>query len=153
MEGWKVKIVTSEFQQTVQELIDNLQAEQFSDCEEYKLARKHNALPLGIDLWSYVFLTSSGEVIWDDNEGETGSAHDLQSLIRVLAVRKERYPQFGWFIPNRSEESKTCPICHGSGVSKQSEEILTGKPGRCFICAGLGWITDEAYSEILKNSK
>ena len=148
-----MKIVTSEFQKTIQELIDNLQVGQFSDAEEYKLARKHNALPLGVDLWSYVFLTANGEVIWDDNEGETGSVHDLQNLIRVLAVRKEHFPQFGQFIPNRSEESKTCPICDGSGVSEQSKEVSTGKPGRCFICAGLGWVTDETYSEILKNSK
>lgn len=148
-----MKIVTPEFQKTIQELIDNLRPEQFSDAEEYKLARKYNALPVGVDLWSYVFLTASGEVIWDDGEGETGSTNDLQSLIRILAVRKERYPQFGRLIPDPWEESKTCPVCSGSGVWGQSKEVSTEKPGRCFICAGLGWVTDETYSEILKNSK
>lgn len=153
MEDEKLNIVTPEFQETIQKLIDNLQADQFSDATEYKLARKHNALPLGGDLWSYVFLTANGEVLWDDNEGENDSANDLQSLTRVLVVGKERYPQFEKFIPNRSVDLKTCPVCNGCGIWEQSKNVLTGKPGRCFICSGLGWVTDETYSEILKNSK
>ena len=148
-----MNIVTPEFQKTIQGLIDNLQVEQFSDVEEYKLARKHHALPLGVDMWSYVFLTANGEMIWDDNEGETVSANDLQSLIRALVVTKERYPQFERFIPNRSIDSKTCPICNGAGIWEQSKDVSTGKPGKCFICAGLGWVTDETYLEVLKNSK
>lgn len=148
-----MNIVTLEFQKTIQELIDNLQAEQFSDVEEYKLALKYNALPLGVDLWSYIFLTATGEVIWDDNEGDTGSANDLQSLIRVLAVRKKRYPQFERFIPNRSADSKTCPICEGTGINEHSENVSTGEPAGCFLCGSLGWVTDEAFQEILKNSK
>lgn len=148
-----MKIVTPEFQKIIQDLIDNLQAEQFSDAEEYKLARKYNALPIGVDLWSYVFLNANGEVIWDDNEGEIGSANDLQSLIRVLVVRKNRYPQFEQFIPNRLADSKTCPICEGTGINNNSKNIITGEPAKCFLCAGLGWVTNEAYSKIIKNSK
>ena len=148
-----MKIVTPEFQKIIQDLIDNLQAEQFSDVEEYKLALKHNALPLGVDLWSYVFLTANGEIIWDDNEGKTVSADDLQSLIRVLSVRKHRYPQFEQFIPNRTVNSKTCPICEGTGINDNSKNISTGESAKCFLCAGLGWVTNEAYSDILKNSK
>jgi hypothetical protein len=148
-----MKIVTPEFQNTIQDLIDNLQAEQFLDAAEYKLALKYNALPIGLDLFSYVFLNSSGEVLWDDSEGDVGSSNDLQSLIRVLVSGKRRFPQLAEFIPNRSDESKTCPICNGSGIWKQSEDITTGKPRKCFFCAGLGWLTEETYLEILKNSK
>lgn len=148
-----MKIVTSEFQKTIQSLIENLQAEQFLDAEEYKLALKYNALPIGLDLFSYVFLDSNGEVLWDDNEGDTGNSNDLQSLIRVLVVGKRRYPQLVEFIPNRSDESKTCPICKSSGIWEQSKDLSTGKSGKCFFCAGLGWVTDKTYSEILKNQQ
>ncbi len=148
-----MEIVTSEFQRTVQDLIDNLQAEKFLDAAEYRLALKYNALPIGLDLFSYVFLSSNGEVLWDDNEGDVGSSNDLQSLIRVLVAGKRRYPQLAEFIPHRSDESKTCLICNGSGIWKQSKDLSTGKPGKCFFCAGLGWLTEETYLEILKNSK
>jgi hypothetical protein len=153
MESEEIEIVTTEFQKVIQGLIDNLEAEQFRDAEEYKLALKYDSLPIGLDLFSYVFLNSNGEVIWDDNEGDVGSSNDLQSLIRVLVAGKRRYPQLTKFIPNRFDESKTCLICNGSGIWKQSKDLLTGKPGKCFFCAGLGWITNETYSEILKNSK
>jgi hypothetical protein len=148
-----MKIVTPEFQKTIQYLIKNLQAEQFIDAAEYRLALKYNALPIGLDLFSYVFLNSNGEVLWDDDEGDVGSSDDLQSLIRVLVAGKRRYPQLAEFIPNRSDELKTCPICNGSGILKQSEELTTGKPGKCFFCAGLGWLTEKTYMEILENSK
>jgi hypothetical protein len=148
-----MKIVTPEFQKTIQNLIDNFQAEQFLDAAEYTLALKYNALPIGLDLFSYVFLNSSGEVLWDDNEGDVGSSNDLQSLIRVLVAGKRRYPQLAEFVPSRSDESKTCLICNGSGILKQSEDLITGKPAKCFFCAGLGWLTEKTYMEILENSK
>ena len=142
-----------EFEKVVQDLIDNLQAEQFSDVEEYNLARKYHALPLGFDFLAYVFLTSEGKVIWKDFEGTVGSSNDLQGLIRVLVAGKRRYPQLAKFIPNRSAESKDCPLCNGSGILNQSKDIATGEPGKCFICAGLGWITEDSYLEILEHSK
>jgi hypothetical protein len=153
MEGNEMIIVTPEFQKTIQDLIDNLQAEQFPDAEEYKLAQKYHALPLGFDFLAYVFLTPNGEVIWEDFQDEVGNSHDLQGLIRVLVAGKRRYPQLAEFIPNRSDESKTCLICNGSGIWEQSKDISTGKPGKCFFCAGLGWLTEDAYLEILKNTK
>ena len=148
-----MKIVTSEFQKTVEDLINNLQPNDFSDAEEYKLARKYNALPLGFDLLAYVFLTLEGEVIWEDYNGEVGSANDLQSLIRLLVGGSIRYPQLAQFIPNRSDESKTCPVCKGAKILENSKEIVSGKPAKCFICSGLGWVTEATYLQILESSK
>jgi hypothetical protein len=148
-----MKIVTSEFIETIETLINNLQPEDFPDAEEYKLAQKYNALPLGVDLLDYVFMTPKGEVIWEDYEGEFGSANDLQSLIRVLVAGKKRYPQFERFIPQRSDDSKTCPACKGSGIMPHSKDLSTGKEGKCFICAGLGWITEEFWKEFNERQK
>lgn len=141
-----MNIVTPKFQKIVQDLIDNLKAEQFPNAEEYKLALKYKALPLGFDLLAYVFLTPNGEVIWEDFQGDVGNSNDLQGLIRVL-VGQRRYTQLTEFIPERSDESKTCPVCEGSGVWKQSKDLSTGEPGKCFFCAGLGWVTEEFWKE------
>jgi hypothetical protein len=89
MESEKIEIITTEFQKAILSLIENLEIEQFPDAEEYKLALKYDSLPIGLDLFSYVFLNSNGEVIWDDTEGDVGSSNDLQSLIRVLSPEKD----------------------------------------------------------------
>lgn len=141
-----MKIVTEEFTETIENLISNLRPEDFFNPQEYKLTQKYNALPFGADLFSDVFLTSSGEIIWDDYEGEIGSSTNLQMLINLLVDAKTRYPELEKFIPNQSDDSKTCPICRGFG-------ILENSTGRCFICGGLGWITDETYVGILENSE
>lgn len=146
-------IVTPEFQNTIQDLIDNLQADQFSDAEEYKLAQKYHALPLGSDLLAYVFLTPNGKVIWEDFQYEVGSLNDTQGLIRVLVAGKRRYPQLAEFIPSRSDQSKTCPVCEGSGRMPNAKDIATGNPGECFFCAGLGWVTEEFWKELTENQK
>ncbi|HSK73458.1 MAG TPA: hypothetical protein VK892_17300 [Pyrinomonadaceae bacterium] len=154
MESKEINSVTPDFQKTVQELIDNLRVERFSDAEEYRLAHEYSALPMGVDMWSYVLLTANGEIIDQDYDGNFQHHRvDSQALIRVLVAGKRRYPQLAKFIPNRSDQSKTCPICEGSGIWEQSKDVATEKPGKCFICAGLGWVTEETYSEIQKNSK
>lgn len=148
-----MKLVTLDFTKTIEELIKNLKLENLPDSEECQLTQKHNALPIGYDLFCYVFLAPNGRVIVEDDEGGSRSFYDLQILIRILVAGKQRYPQFEKFIPSRSASSKNCPICGGSGILEQSKDVSTGKPGECFICAGLGWVTDETFSEILKNSK
>lgn len=58
-----MSIITAEFKKTVEDLINNLKSEDFSDSEEYNLAVKYNALPLRFDFSAYIFITSDGEVI------------------------------------------------------------------------------------------
>lgn len=71
-----MKIVTSEFKKTVENLIKNLKIEDFSDSEEFKLARKYNALPLGFNFLGFTFISSDGEVIWHDYQDDFGSSND-----------------------------------------------------------------------------
>ena len=131
----------------------NLKNEDFSDSEEFRLARKYNALPLGFDFLAYTFITSDGEVIWHDFQDDFGKSKDIQGLINALAYGKKRYPQLEKFIPNRFDTAKTCPICKGTGILKESRNVVTGEPGKCVICAGLGWITDECYDQMINNRK
>ena len=148
-----MNIVTSEFKKTVEDLIKNLKIEDFSDSEEFKLACKYNALPLGFDFLAFTFITSDGEVIWHDYQDDFGKSNDSQGLINALVYGKKRYPQLEKFIPNRSDESKTCPVCEGTGIWKDSKNVVTGKPGNCVICATLGWVTNERYEQMISNQK
>jgi hypothetical protein len=148
-----MNIVTSEFKKTVEDLINNLKIEDFSDSEEHKLTHEYNALPLGFDFLAYTFITSDGEVIWHDFKDDFGKSSNSQSLINALVYAKKRFPQLEKFIPNRSENSKTCPICEGTGIWKHSKNVVTGESGNCVICATLGWITNECYEQIISNQK
>lgn len=146
-----MNIVTLEFRQMIQDLIDDLEAEQCSDGAEYRLARQHNALPIGVDFDIYLFVSAEGELIWDNAEGEGGIATDTQSLIRGLVAGKIRYSQLARFIPNRRGDSKKCPVCEGKGVWEKSKDVSTGNPGKCVICAGLGWVTEEFCKEFTEH--
>lgn len=148
-----MNIVTSEFKKTVKELINKLKTEDFSDSEEYKLARRYNALPLGFDFLAYSFINSDGEVIWHDFQDDFKKSNDSQSLINALVYGKNRYPELEKFIPKRHESLKICPVCEGTGVWKNSKNIATGEPENCVICANLGWVTDECYEQIISNQK
>lgn len=148
-----MKIVTEEFTKTIGDLLNNLNVEDFSDSEEFNLARKYNALPLGFDFIAYTFITPNGEVIWHDFQDDFGKVNDSQHLINALVYGKRRYPQLEKFIPDRSDESKTCPVCKGTGIWKNSKNVVTGEPGNCIVCATLGWVTDECYDRIISNSK
>ena len=144
-----MKIVTEEFTKTIENLIKKVSAESCSP-EEFELSQKYNALPLGYDLWSVVLLTPKGEIIDQDWDGNIQhNEFDLQLLIRLLFVEKERFPEFENFILNRSDDSKDCPMCQSSGMIKDAN----GKDMRCIICAGIGWITKKTYETIQKNSE
>jgi len=148
-----MEIVTSEFRKIVADLIKNIKLKDFLDSEEFKLAHKYNALPLGFDFLAYTFITSNGEVIWHDFQDDFGKSNDSQGLINALVYGKKRYPQLEKFIPNRSDKSKICPVCEGTGIWKDSKNVVTGETGNCIICATLGWVTDECYEQIINNRK
>jgi hypothetical protein len=50
-----MNIVTTEFREVVERLVNNLQPNECIDAEEYRLAQEFRALPLGLSLWSYAF--------------------------------------------------------------------------------------------------
>ena len=83
----------------VQRLLRDLEPE---DCEtqiEYELALEFQALPVGIDLWSRVFLAPDGEVIWAGWEPlEIKRSRDEAHLNAALRMAAERYPAMTTFV-------------------------------------------------------
>ena len=138
-----MNIVTLEFRELIERLLSNIQSSDCADAEEYSLAQEYHALPLGLDLWSRVFLTPDGEVIWIGSEPEEIiRATDTQSLIRAVVSSARRYPEFAALVPAKPNDSAVCPACNGTKML--GKDILSGKPGRCVICAGLGWVVGDA---------
>ncbi|MDQ3818033.1 MAG: hypothetical protein M3362_10105 [Acidobacteriota bacterium] len=138
-----MNIVTPEFREAVERLLNDLQLSDCIDAEEYRLAQEFHALPLGLDLWSYGFLTPDGECIatgWELEE--IIRSKKIPDLIRALVVAANRYPQLAAFIPARPSDAMTCPLCDGTKV--WGKEIPSGRLGRCFNCAGLGWVCNAA---------
>ena len=70
------------------------------DGDEYMLAREFGALPLGFDLWSYMFLTPDGEIIWAGwMPLEVNRWRSDFILGRALKIAGERYPLMAHNIP------------------------------------------------------
>ncbi len=143
-----MNIVTLEFQRTIEELIEKVSAENCSP-EELELSQKYNALPFGYDLWSVVLLTSKGEIIDQDFDGEIQHHEfNLQFLIRLLFVEKERFPELEKFIPDRSDETKDCPVCQGTKRMNSEFDSIS-----CLVCVGMGWVTAEFWKAFTENQK
>ena len=136
-------IVTSEFREVVERLVNSLRRSDCVDAEEYRLAQEFHALPLGLSLWSYGFLTPDGECIateWEPKE--IVRTRNIPDVIRALANATDRYPELAAFIPTRPSDALVCPLCEGAKL--WGKEIPSGEPGRCFNCAGLGWVCNDA---------
>jgi len=130
--------LTPKFRLEVERLIKELKPGDFIDAEEKRLAEDLHALPLGISLWSYGFLTSDGEVIqteWEPNE--ISRTKHIQTVTCAIVVAARRFPQLEAFIPAEPKDSIACPACQGTKL--WATNVVTGEPARCVICAGLGW--------------
>lgn len=137
-----MEIVLPEFSELVESLFKKLKLEDCVEPEEFRLAKKLNALPLGYDLTAFVFLKPDGKVIWlDFIVDEIGRITDSQSLIRAIVAAAKRYPQFEKFIPERPENAGVCIACNGT--KHWGEDVSTNKPAKCVLCAGLGWTIPE----------
>jgi hypothetical protein len=135
--------VTPEFQALVERLIGELRPSDCLDAEEYRLAREFHALPLGMGLWAYDFLTPDGELISADFEmADIQRYCSTASFIRSVVSAAGRYPQLKAFIPKRPEDAIVCPACQGTKLWGRLGG--TNKPGPCVFCAGLGWTVGDA---------
>ena len=137
-------MVTPELRAVVEKLLDDLKPGDCLDAKEYRLSREFHALPLGLNLWSYEFLTPTGEVISTGLEANelSRSVATEQELILMLVWGAERYPQLGAFIPSRGPNSIVCRVCDGTRV--WGTKVPGGGPAECFFCGGLGWTTNDA---------
>lgn len=133
-----MNLITQEFRDSVERLIKDLKPEDFIDAEECRLSKQFHALPLGISLWSYGFLTSDGELIeteWEPDE--ITRTKDISAVICAIAIAARRFPELESFIPSQPQESIVCPACRGTKLWATNAD--TGEPIRCVVCAGLGW--------------
>lgn len=131
-------IITRQCGEAIAQLIAHLQPNDFIDDEEQRLAKEFNALPLGLSLWSYGFLTPDGELVetdWEPNE--ILRTRDTQQLICAIAIAARRFPTLERFVPSRPVDSTVCKFCNGTKV--WGERVADGKPAICVGCAGLGW--------------
>jgi hypothetical protein len=133
-----MNLITSEFRKAVEQLIKALKPEDYINPEERRLSEEFHALPLGISLWSYGFLTSDGELIeteWEPDE--ISRTKNISEVICAIAIAARRFPELKAFIPSQPKESIVCPMCQGTKFSGTNAD--TGKPVLCVVCAGLGW--------------
>jgi hypothetical protein len=129
-----MNLITQEFRDSVERLIKDLKPEDFVDAEEHRLSEQFHALPLGISLWSYGFLTSEGELIETELEpDEITRTKNISAVICAVAIAARRFPELKFFIPAQPEESIICPMCQGA------KTLPTDKSVHCPVCAGLGW--------------
>jgi hypothetical protein len=137
-----MELVTAEFHNLVETLLSKIQPEDFPDEEEYRLGLELKALPIGYDLFSYVFLKSNGEVLWSEwEEDKILRSNETQVLIRAIVQATKRYPQFEKFIPARPKNAEVCRACNGSKL--WGGDVSKKQHAKCVFCAGLGWTVIE----------
>jgi uncharacterized protein (DUF1810 family) len=99
-EGARFKKVESpEFTMTVERLLTELEPEDCESIAEYHDAKELHALPLGLDMWSQMFLTPDGEIIWVGGEPlEIRRSRYEGHLCAALRMAAERFPDMEKFV-------------------------------------------------------
>jgi len=112
--------------------------------KEVELARRLGALPIGIDLGSYIFLTAEGDCIlvdtWPNAVERTKAA---RIVVAALVHAATRYPELKTFVPRRPVDARNCFACDGTGEL----DYPLGRPvsmDKCINCCGLGWDLSDA---------
>ena len=82
-----------EFSAIVYRLWADLEPEDCESQQEYDWALEYKALPLGIDLWSLIFLRPDGEILRISSEPfEIKRSRAEENLPLILNIAAERYP-------------------------------------------------------------
>ncbi len=125
----ELEIITQEFARVIRALM-KLNTDYIDEAEE-RYSKEFRALPLGVGLWSYTFLTPEGEVISTGYEpDEIERTSDPQQILRCLVIGSRRYPELSGLVPARPESAPDCHACNGSGRFGA---------GSCPGCGGIGW--------------
>jgi hypothetical protein len=108
-------------------------------------ARHLQALPIGLDLFTALFLTPEGLLYaWDlmEESGEPQVVSDEVHRIAVFRIAAQWFPELKRLIPEPPEGAQECSACWGTGT--QLLPAMSGNPGRyiCFACRGVGWQTE-----------
>lgn len=136
-----MNLISDEFVNTVAALIGEVTPSN-CDAAEYRLGKAFDALPICLDLWSYMLLTAQGEVLWadlnDNNEPqEERRLSSPQEVLSALRVGVKRYQRLALLLPARPVDAVDCELCIGSGVMQTAD----AKPQEvcCLWCQGCGW--------------
>jgi hypothetical protein len=128
--------------EVISKLFSGLKPSDFADPEEYSLSQHLRALPVGMSLWAYVFLTPDGEVISMGYErGELERSRASRDLLNALVCGAERYPILAALIPERPQDSTDCPLCDGAGEYDVGRH--SSRSAICVFCGGLGWVPND----------
>jgi hypothetical protein len=82
----------------LERLVTQLQPAQCDSAKEYRFAKEFHGVPCGIDLWSLVFLTPDGEVVWAGWEPlEIHRSREEDHVRAALRMAAERFPELAGF--------------------------------------------------------
>jgi hypothetical protein len=99
-----------------------------------RIASRHSALPVYMDMGGALFLTLDGDVLrlyHDDGDIPTP---ELESGWRIVAAvaASEKYSELSSLLPERAASATDCSACGGTGY-------VTRHNIRCGECYSLGW--------------
>ncbi len=97
-------------------------------------ARRLHALPVGLDLWSWWFLTPGGEaVLVEEGAAAEHRRHaDRGRVLAALVWGSEKYPELRDAFPAREPDAVDCRC---AAVQRGAAQAFL-----CPACGGLGWL-------------
>ena len=106
-------------------------------------ARSLQALPILWDLFSVFFLRPDAglfEVDFLEAEPKPKIEKDIHTIITVINVATEWFPELKDLLPCRPNDAQDCPDCNGTG--RLSINDYYGQPASlaCSKCMTLGWV-------------
>src|SRR5262245_24398641 len=106
-------------------------------------ARCLDALPILWDLFTIFFLRSDGELFainFLEAEPKPEIEKDIHSIITVINVATEMFPELKDLLPRRPNDAQDCPDCNGTGRMRIIDYY--GKPASLACPKGmtLGWV-------------
>ena len=112
-----------------------------ANAEEARLIERFNALPVAETWFGYLLVDRDGTVFdldcWEEPPG-VRVLDGLRGLIAATSYGSRRFAELEPLVPQRPAQSPDCVPCGGDGVVDKE------KGTRCAMCAGLGWLPDDA---------
>jgi hypothetical protein len=98
------------------------------------IAKKHNALPVYLDMGGILFLSPSGEILTlaHDDGDSVRPEESIEWRTIAAVVASEKFPELVSLRPQRPTSAIDCSACGGTGH-------VTRHNLRCGECLSLGW--------------
>jgi hypothetical protein len=97
-------------------------------------AKRLAALPVGLDLWSWWFLTSGGEAVLVEEGCDVEHARHTEraKVITAMVWASEKYQELRDVLPAREPGAVDCQCAN---IQRQASRTFL-----CPYCGGLGWL-------------